>query len=172
MFTLSRRDFLAATAFLAVRADGAPGPPTFFRRTRLPIGLQLYTVGEDLDRDFHGTLAAVGKIGYRSVELAGLSGRAVDEWRQSLNRAHLKCPSMHVPPHATSGISLDAPGALAEAAHALGVGTIICPMFNLPEHLSPTPMPGEDSGTMLARLHGWSQSKFVGCNASPNLFAL
>ena len=152
MFTLSRRDFLAATAFLAVRASGAAGAPTFFQRTGLPIGLQLYTVGDDLNRDFDGTLAAVAKIGYRSVELAGLSGHTVAEWRQSLDRTQLKCPSIHVPPHAKSGISLDDLGALADAAHALGAGTIICPMFNLPERLSLAPMPGEDTGKMLARL--------------------
>ena len=152
MYTLSRRDFLAAAAFLAVRANGAAGAPTFFRRTGLPIGLQLYTVGDDLKQDFDGTLAAVAKIGYRSVELAGLSGHTVAEWHQSLDRTQLKCPSMHAPPHAKSGISLDDPGALADAAHALGAGTIICPIFNLPERFSPTPLPGEDGGKMLARL--------------------
>ncbi|HEV7357327.1 MAG TPA: sugar phosphate isomerase/epimerase [Steroidobacteraceae bacterium] len=152
MFTLSRRDFLAAAAFLAARANGASGAPTFFRRSGLAIGLQLYTVGDDLNRDFDGTLAAVAKIGYRSVELAGLSGHTVAEWRQSLDRNQLKCPSMHAPPHDKSGISLDDPGALADAAHALGAGTIICPIFNLPERFSPTPLPGEDGGKMLARL--------------------
>ena len=152
MYTLSRRDFLAAAAFLAARANGASGAATFFGRTSLPIGLQLYTVGDDLNRDFDGTLAAIAKIGYRSVELAGLSGHTVAEWRQSLDRTHLKCPSMHVGPHAKSGISLDDIGAVADAAHALGVGTIICPIFNLPERFSSTPLPGEDGGKMLARL--------------------
>lgn len=152
MYTLSRRDFLAAAAFLAARANGASGAATFFGRTGLPIGLQLYTVGDDLNRDFDGTLAAVAKIGYRSVELAGLSSHTVAQWRQSLDRTHLKCPSMHVGPHAKSGISLDDLGAVADAAHALGVGTIICPIFNLPERFSSTPLPGEDGGKMLARL--------------------
>jgi len=151
MFTLSRRNFLAAAAFLAVQAC-ASGARPFFRRTGLRIGLQLYTVGDDLKQDFDGTLAAVAKIGYRSVELAGLSGHTVAEWRQSLDRTQLKCPSMHVPPHAQSGISLDDLGAVADAAHALSVGTIICPMFSLPERFSTTPLPGEDGGKMLARL--------------------
>jgi sugar phosphate isomerase/epimerase len=152
MYTLSRREFLAAAALLAARANGASGAPTFFKRTGLAIGLQLYTVGEDLGRDFEGTLAAVAKIGYRSVELAGLSGHTVAEWRQALDRTQLKCPSVHVPPHAKSGISLDDLGALAEAAHALNAGTLICPIFNIPERLSQTPLPGEDGGKMLARL--------------------
>jgi sugar phosphate isomerase/epimerase len=152
MHTLSRRDFLAAAAFLAVRANAASDAPTFFRRTGLAIGLQLYTVGDDLNRDFDGTLAAVSKIGYGSVELAGLSGHTVAEWRQALDHTQLKCPSMHVSPRSKSGVSLDDLGTLADAAHALSAGAIICPMFNLPERFSLTPLPGEDGGKMLARL--------------------
>jgi sugar phosphate isomerase/epimerase len=153
MFTLSRRDFLAATtALLAARASVASNAHPFFQRTGLPIGLQLYTVGDDLNRDFDGTLAAVAKIGYRTVELAGLANRTVADWRQALDRTQLKCPSIHVPPHAKSGASLDDLGALAETAHALGIGTIICPMFNMPERFTVQPLPGEDSGRTLARL--------------------
>jgi len=39
------------------------------------IGLQLYTVRRDLEKDFEGTLAQVAKVGFREVELAGLFGR-------------------------------------------------------------------------------------------------
>lgn len=151
MLTLSRREFLvAATVLGSARALGADTP--FFRRTGLPIGLQLYTVGEDLQRDFDGTLAAVSKIGYRAVELAGLADHTVADWRQSLDRTQLKCPSMHVPPRAKTGLSLEEPGMLAEAAHALGASTIVCPMFNIPERFSLQPLPGEGTGKMLARL--------------------
>jgi sugar phosphate isomerase/epimerase len=129
---------------------GADKP--FFRRLGLPIGLQLYTVADNIQRDFAGTLAAVSKIGYQAVELAGLGDHTVAEWRQSLDRTHLKCPSMHVPPRAKSGLSLEEPGMLAEAAHALGAGTIVCPMFNFPERFSLQPLPGEGTGKMLARL--------------------
>jgi sugar phosphate isomerase/epimerase len=152
MFTLSRREFLAAAALLAARANAASDTQPFFRRTGLAIGLQLYTVGDDLTRDFDGTLAAISKIGYRAVELAGLAGRPVVEWREALDHTQLKCPSMHVPPHAKSGVSLDELGILADAAHALGIGTIICPMFNMPARFTAQPLPGEDTGKMLARL--------------------
>lgn len=151
MLKLSRRDFMVAATFLgAARTMGATEP--FFRRAGLSIGLQLYTVGEDLNRDFDGTLAAVSKIGYRTVELAGLADHTVAEWRQALDRTQLKCPSMHVPPRAKTGLNLDELGMLAEAAHSLGAGTIVCPMFNIPERFSLTPMPGEGTGKMLARL--------------------
>jgi sugar phosphate isomerase/epimerase len=123
----------------------------FFRRTGLPIGLQLYTVGDDLKRDFDGTLAAVSKIGYQTVELAGLADHTVADWRQALDRVQLKCPSIHVPPHSKTSLNLDELGTLAEAAHTLGIGTIVCPMFNIPERLS-KPLPGESGPNTAARL--------------------
>ena len=65
MLTISRRGFLTIGTLLGARALDAPHTRPFFRRTGLPIGLQLYTVGDDLKRDFAGTLAAVSKIGYQ-----------------------------------------------------------------------------------------------------------
>jgi sugar phosphate isomerase/epimerase len=152
MLTISRRDFLILGALLGAEAMGAGNTRPFFRRTGLAVGLQLYTVGDDLKRDFEGTLAAVSKIGYRTVELAGLADHGVDDWRQALARVQLKCPSIHVPPHSKTGLNLDELGTLAEAAHALGIGTIVCPMFNIPERFSLTPLPGESGAKMAARL--------------------
>ena len=157
MLTISRREFLAlgtllGTGALSGGALGAADTRPFFRRTGLKIGLQLYTVGDDLKRDFEGTLAAVSKIGYQTVELAGLGDHSVEDWRQALDRVRLKCPSIHVPPHSKTGVNLDEIGPLAEAAHALGIGTIVCPMFNIPERFSLTPMPGESGVAMAARL--------------------
>ena len=152
MLTISRRDFLIAGTLLGAQAVGATGAQPFFRRTGLAVGLQLYTLGDDLKRDFDGTLAAVSKIGYRSVELAGLAEHSAADWRQALDRSKLKCPSMHVPPHSKTGVNLDDLAALAEVAHALGIGTVVCPMFNIPERFSLTPMPGESGVAMAARL--------------------
>jgi sugar phosphate isomerase/epimerase len=152
MLTISRREFLIIGTLIGAEALGAPDTRPFFRRTGLPIGLQLYTVGDDLKRDFEGTLAAVSKIGYRTVELAGLADHTVDDWRQALARVQLKCPSIHVPPRGKTGLNLDALGTLAEAAHALGIGTIVCPMFNIPERFSLTPLPGENGAQMAARI--------------------
>jgi len=157
MLTISRREFLAlgtllGTGALSGGALGAADTRPFFRRTGLKIGLQLYTVGDDLKRDFEGTLAAVSKIGYQTVELAGLGDHSVEDWRQALDRVRLKCPSIHVPPHSKTGVNLDEIGPLAEAAHALGIGTIVCPMFNIPERFSLTPMLCESGAAMAARL--------------------
>lgn len=150
--TISRRGFLVAGTLLGAQAMGAASARPFFRRTGLPIGLQLYTVGEDLKRDFDGTLAAVSKIGYRTVELAGLADHSAADWRQALDRTQLKCPSIHVPPHSKTGVNLDELGALAEVAHALGIGTVVCPIFNIPERLTLQAQSAGETGNMLARL--------------------
>jgi sugar phosphate isomerase/epimerase len=138
--------------FLALQAHGAPAAKPFFRRVGVPLGLQLYTVGDDMKRDFAGTLAAIAKIGYRTVEPAGLLDHSPAEWRQQLDRAQLKCPSIHVPPRAKTGLSLGDVDALADAAHTLGIGTIVCPIFNFPERFSRELQPGEGFAQMMARL--------------------
>src|ERR1700721_3785002 len=97
MHPISRREFLIIGTLIGARAIGATNTRPFFRRTGLPIGLQLYTVGDDLKRDFEGTLAAVSKIGYKTVELAGLADHTVDDWREALERVLLNCPATHVP---------------------------------------------------------------------------
>jgi sugar phosphate isomerase/epimerase len=59
-------------------------------------GIQLYTVGKELQEDMAGTLAKVAAIGYRTVESAGLAGKPAAEFRKSLDDAGLKCPSSHL----------------------------------------------------------------------------
>ncbi|HXJ93988.1 MAG TPA: sugar phosphate isomerase/epimerase [Terriglobia bacterium] len=95
----SRRTFLRATvagaaAFGALRnwpAIGNANP------LGLPIGLQLYTVREQLQKDFDGTLRQVAAAGYQEVEMAGFYDRSAAEVRKSLDAAGLKCPSAHYP---------------------------------------------------------------------------
>ncbi len=156
MMRVSRRELLAAGAsLLALRAMGATPARPFFQRSHLPIGIQLYTVGDDLKRDFDGTLGALAKIGYKTVEPAGLLERSPADWRRSLDSAQLTCPSTHVAarPFRAGGASLnDDLGALAEGAHAMGIGTIVCPSFYIPDRFSLEPAPGEGGAKMLVRL--------------------
>ena len=39
--------------------------------TRIPIALQLYSVRENCQKDFPGTLKAVAEMGYEGVDFAG-----------------------------------------------------------------------------------------------------
>lgn len=61
----------------------------------LPIGLQLYTVGKEMDADPFGTLKRVAAIGYKEVELSPLSKIPAKDLRKALDDAGLKNPSGH-----------------------------------------------------------------------------
>jgi len=61
----------------------------------LPIGLQLYTVGDEMDRDPGGTLKAVAAAGYKQVELSPLSKTPAKDLKKALDDAGLKNPSGH-----------------------------------------------------------------------------
>ena len=59
--SVSRRSFLALAA-AAPLARAAP------EATRVPVGLELYSVRNELTQDLLGTVRAVAKMGYEGVE--------------------------------------------------------------------------------------------------------
>lgn len=63
---------------------------------RGPLGLQLYSVRKELERDVPGTLRRVHDLGFREVELAGTYGLTAEQFRAELDRAGLRATSMHV----------------------------------------------------------------------------
>lgn len=60
-----------------------------------PIGLQLYTVGKEMDADPRGTLKQVAAAGYKIVELSPLSQMPTKDLRTALDDNGLKSPSGH-----------------------------------------------------------------------------
>ncbi|MCR5881079.1 sugar phosphate isomerase/epimerase [Phenylobacterium sp. J367] len=135
---LNRRGFLlagGALAGMAVSGEAAAAP--FFASRDLPIGIQLYTLGPDAAKDLDGTLAAVAKIGYRSVELAGLYGRTPQEFKASLDKAGLKATSAHVQARGTGPEgSLEADAAkIGEMLNVLGVKNAVMPSPYVPQRV-------------------------------------
>lgn len=65
------------------------------RPRALPPGLQLWSVKEDLAKDFDGTLRTLGAMGYKTVEAAGWHGRDPDAFRKAVAEAGLECVSCH-----------------------------------------------------------------------------
>lgn len=61
------------------------------------IGVQLYTVRAEMERDLEGTLARVAEIGYKEVEFAGYFGRSPEQIKATLDRVGLTSPSGHMP---------------------------------------------------------------------------
>lgn len=62
----------------------------------LPIAMQVYSVREEAERDFAGTMKKLGEMGYDGVELAGLYGKSAEEIRDSVKAAGLTAISAHV----------------------------------------------------------------------------
>ena len=62
-----------------------------------PIALQLYSVREDLAKDFEGTLRKVKALGYEGVEFAGLYGYKPETIHKLLKEIGLTPVSAHVP---------------------------------------------------------------------------
>jgi len=102
---VSRRGLLAKSAAVAaVLGSGAHGAPQNRQRTartnrrgsgRGPVGLQLYSVRGDCKRDMPGTIAAVGKMGYKGVEFAGYYDYKAEQLRKMLDDNGLKCCGTH-----------------------------------------------------------------------------
>jgi sugar phosphate isomerase/epimerase len=89
----------------------------------LPIALQLYTVREESQKDFIGTLEKVAEMGYEGVEFAGYGGLKASELKKVLDRTGLKAAGSHV------GIELlkkDLNGVL-EYSLEIGNKYIVCP---------------------------------------------
>lgn len=59
--------------------------------SRIPIGLQLYSVREDCAKDLPGTLKAVAKMGYEGVDFAGYYNYPAAELRTMLDDLGLVC---------------------------------------------------------------------------------
>jgi len=61
-----------------------------------PIGLQLYTVSAEMQKDFSGTLSKVAQIGIKEVEIASTYGKTAAEWTAALHNNGLHCRSVHL----------------------------------------------------------------------------
>ena len=84
----SRRDFAktlsAAALGYALRPLAPSRQPLAPRRKLDRIGLQLYTVRHQMEKDIEGTIARVAATGYREVEFAGYFGKSPRDVRALL----------------------------------------------------------------------------------------
>ncbi len=63
----------------------------------LPVALQLYSVRDNMEADFEGTLKKVHELGYQGVEFAGLFGHSASEVKALCEKYSLVPISAHVP---------------------------------------------------------------------------
>jgi sugar phosphate isomerase/epimerase len=92
------------------------------RARRLPpLGVQLWTVKNDLAKDFDGTLRALARLGYRRIEAAGYYDRSPKQFRHAMRSAGLECVSTH---HSMSDLIENSEARLA-FARDLGVKYVV-----------------------------------------------
>ena len=94
---LSQRDFLKLTGTAALAAvSGLPTRLCAADGKKIPIGLQLYSVRDQCQKDLVPTVKAVARMGYKAVEFAGYYGRDAKALRQMLDDTGLKCCGTHI----------------------------------------------------------------------------
>lgn len=97
------------------------------------IALQLYSVRDDMEQDFYGTLKKVKEMGYSGVEFAGLFGHSPEEVKAMCEELGLVPLSAHVP---LQDLREDPDGAIA-TYKAIGCKYIVVP------YLTPEYRPGK-----------------------------
>lgn len=127
---ISRRRFLqsvgaGALAVGSIRGSLVASTDT----TRIPMGLELYTVDTAMKSDFDGTLQKIAQIGYREIEFPWYYGRRASDVLKSLKTAALHCQSgLFSYEELSSDLS-----ARIEFAQALNLKYMGCVMIPLPE---------------------------------------
>jgi sugar phosphate isomerase/epimerase len=129
---MDRRKFIGAVAAATVMSNQLTW--ALASRKIEKIGLQLYTVRDFMDHDFHGTLARVATIGYKEVELAGFAQadngdvtyfkQTPKDFRAAIDSQGLTAPSTHV---TFKSLSPDNFAHVIEASKVLGHSYIVCP---------------------------------------------
>ncbi len=99
MVSISRRQFLNRSRLFAAGITSSVLLPSFARaqsRRVENIGLQLYTLRNELADDFDGTLARVAELGYKEMEFAGYYGRSAAQIKAALDANGLVSPAAHI----------------------------------------------------------------------------
>lgn len=91
-YQLTRRSFVMSTALAGAAALNAAKP-------KAPVGLELYSVRDEMKKDVLATVRRVGQMGYEGVEFYSPYFQWTPEYakevRQVLDEAKLKCWSTH-----------------------------------------------------------------------------
>ncbi|SDX88256.1 Sugar phosphate isomerase/epimerase [Paenibacillus sp. CF384] len=99
------------------------------------VGLQLYTLRDQTEKDFIGTIRKVAEMGYKAVEFAGYFNTPAKELKALLDELNLQAPSAHV------GLNFGEPEKIKadlakqiEYAKEIGLQYIVTPWAPLPEN--------------------------------------
>jgi sugar phosphate isomerase/epimerase len=142
---ISRRNFIGGAS--AVAAYAAWGSTVSYATPlNLPMGIQLYSVRQQLAKDYEATLAEVASAGFTEVEAAGFYNRSAAEVKAAMQKAKLHCVSSHHP----FGDLRKKFDEILSFNKELGVGYMIC---SSPGPKDPTP--GADGKPRAMTIEDW-----------------
>ena len=122
---MNRRTFIETSVATAVLTTLST--KTFADEHKISkVGLQLYTVRDEMKKDFEGTIAKVAAIGYKEMEFAGYFGHSPKDVRAILDKNGLTSPSSH---ESYDTVEKKLPETL-EGAHAIGQTFLVCPYID------------------------------------------
>jgi len=142
----NRRDFLKLSSALAAGALFQPQDLLALNKAKKPIGLQLYSLREDMREDPQNTLRMVASIGYKSLETASYADgkvygmepvffrKYIEDLGMRLRSAHVGGPRNYEPSQKQEALDW---WKKAIADHkAMGAKYIIKPSMPIPTSLS------------------------------------
>lgn len=122
---ISRRSFLELSG-LALSAAAAPLAFSFPTRKKVPVGLELYSVRDELAKDLMGTVRAVAKMGYEVVEFFSpyfnWTPEYAKEVRKLLDDLGIRCNSTH---NGANAFTADGLPKAIELNQILGANSIV-----------------------------------------------
>jgi sugar phosphate isomerase/epimerase len=96
---LTRRGFMRLGAGVVAAAGaaslGQATAATAAGAKKIPVGLQLYSVRNEAQKDLAGVIEQVAAMGYEGVEFAGYYGWTAEKIRKLLDQHNLKCCGTH-----------------------------------------------------------------------------
>jgi sugar phosphate isomerase/epimerase len=110
--TISRRALLAGAGTLAAAKRGKA----------FPMGLEIYSLRGEAEKDLPATLALIRRLGFTEVEGGDFYGRSAAEFRKMLDANGLKLTSMMA---AYDRLNRNI-NAVADDAHTLGAEYVVC----------------------------------------------
>jgi sugar phosphate isomerase/epimerase len=154
----SRREFLkSGTAAVVCGSALLPANRLQAKTLDVPLGLQLYSVREQLPQDYFGTLRQIANLGYREVESAGYFNHSAEEVSQAMKDTGLHLVSAH---YSSDNLhqQLDE---IIEFSKDVGVSYIICsyPGFKDPSRLRKI-APKERSNAFTLEDWRWNAEQF------------
>jgi sugar phosphate isomerase/epimerase len=97
----------------------------------IPVAVQMYTLRDECEKDFTGTLKKVAELGFDGVELAGYGGLSVEEVKSLIHKLGLRVAASHVP---LEQLENNLPHVIEEMK-ILGSNYVVCP-YLMPDRRS------------------------------------